>query len=271
MGSGNMELTRMSKRKYDGTPIDLTWNTGPWANDGETVDATDTKNGEIKTTMETKNAPKLTEHNRREVAKYVRKNLLNGVTPSELERQSPYSRATITRAANGKGAWNKVECSIPPLRHEGSPRQGEWVIQTDVDKINKAQNQKAKGKDRKFTESGVADVRKKLLQGVSLSQLADKYGGSKRTVGVAARGEETYRNIDCEIAPLEYIGNEWVKESQNEERCEESDGNEKSTPIDTATTTYHPPERDSNRRLAYGVALVALVSYALGKLRGGDE
>jgi len=173
----------MPERRYDGTPIDITWNNGPWANDGETVDATDSETGEIQTTMQSE-PPKLSD-GRTAVADYIRKELLDGTTHKELKEY--YGSSTIHRAAKGEDAFYGLDTEIPPIEHTTGNRHGEWYIPDD--------------------------------------------------------GSDT----------------------------PEQDTEDTTTTTDTEPPTYHPPERDSNRRLAYGVALVALVSYALGKLRGGGE
>jgi len=181
----------MSKRKYDGTPIDLTWNSGPWANDGETVDATDSETGEIQTTMQSE-PPELGEDSYAKVADYIRKRLLDGAIMADL----PYAAGTINRAAKGKSEFADVDTEVPVIEHTTGNATGEWVI-------------------------------------------------------------ANYKEAE--------------KDAQDMTDTQEQATEDTTTTTDTEPPTYHPPERDSNRRLAYGVALVALVSYALGKLRGGDE
>jgi len=172
----------MSKRQYDGSPIDITWNNGPWANDGETVDATDNKSGEIQTTMQSK--PQELD-NRSKVATFVRKKLLNGKTVYDLS--DDYSYSTVRRAAKGIEAFEGVNAEVPPLESIGSGRESEWVI------------------------------------------------------------------------------------ADSEQHITATKDNNDTTTTDTEPPTYHPPERDTNtKRLAVGVAIVALVSYVLGKLRGGQ-
>jgi len=172
----------MSKRQYDGSPIDITWNNGPWANDGETVDATDNETGDIEFTMQSE-PPEL--DNRAKVATFVRKKLLNGESIYELA--DDYSYSTVRRAAKGMGAFEEVNSEVPPLESIGSGRGSEWVI------------------------------------------------------------------------------------ADSEQHTTTTKDNNDTTTTDTEPPTYHPPERDTNtKRLAIGVAIVALVSYVLGKLRGGQ-
>jgi len=174
----------MSERQYDGTPIDLTWNNGPWANDGETVDATDSETGEIQTTM---TAEKSSDTLTSESINQTRQLALNGATTREIARKIGKNDGTVSKMLRGADSYGNYNCKTPPLEFTSDGPDGEWVI-------------------------------------------AD---GEEHTTETEATEDTT-------------------------------------TTTDTEPPTYHPPERDSNRRLAYGVALVALVSYALGKLRGGD-
>ena len=170
----------MSKRQYDGTPIDITWDNGPWANDGETVDATDTESGEIEFSMQSDTPPTI-ESDKAEIATYIRQQLLNGASVSDLREH--YSSGVIMRAAKGNGAYEDVDADIQPIETDGRGPNTKWKV---VDK----------NQDNSTT---------------------------------------------------------------------------KDTSIPGETPTYHAPERDTNtKRLAAGVAIVALVSYVLGKLRGGQ-
>jgi len=324
----------MSKRQYDGTPIDITWNSGPWANDGETVEATDAEDGNMITIEWPDNATDPEELNNDQIAviraaarnpdveNYAKIDDIAGVDKSESysstvlrihwpERHNPKSRGkkslsdrqvdkarialnngesknwvadhfnvseeTVRRAAQGERYYEDVDCKTPELE----VNNGEWSVKKPTTQ-EKTMNHKV---SEPFPVATVDAWRKRALNGDTATDIADEYENIwSARVAMALRGDA---DIDGETTQPELEWNNsdrvWVeKESEGDVDADstnpqdmtdtqEQPTEDATTTTDTEPPTYHPPERDNNRRLAYGVALVALVSYALGKLRGDGE
>jgi hypothetical protein len=253
----------MSERQYDGTPIDLTWNNGPWANDGETIDATDSQTGEIQTTMTTEQSEAdASERNSKPAqVKYIRSKLLDGARTKDFK----FSPHMVRNAAKGEGRFSDVECDIPPLEHTTGNRHGQYVIAED--------------ENGKLPPARVDALRKQALNGKTATTLSNEYDIEYRRICKALKdnnmsdGTPTQPELKYRNNQVGWVTHDTPPKPTKEEKQESSSKSENTEDTTTTTTTepptYHPPERDSNRRLAYGVALVALVSYALGKLRGG--
>jgi len=253
----------MSKREYDGSPIDITWNNGPWANDGETVDATDSETGEIQTTMTTEQSDTeiSTRDSKPAQVKYIRSKLLDGARAKELK----FTPGMVRKAAKGEGRFSDVECDIPPLEHTTGNRYGEYVIAGDE-------------KDT-IPPARVDALRKQALNGKTATTLSNEYDIKHERICEVLKD-----NSECQGTPtqpeLKYRNNQvgWVKHDtppkpteSDEDKDSKNSKDTTDTTIPGETPTYHPPESDTNtKRLAIGVAIIALVSYVLGKLRGGQ-
>jgi hypothetical protein len=328
----------MSKRQYDGSPIDITWNNGPWANDGETVDATNNEDGNMITIEWPDNAtdpeelnedqrnviriaarnPDIDNYNKIQKMADVDKNesyaawvlrehwperhvrkgygtlalsnrevdktriaLNNGETVSWLSDHFDVTKQTVRRAAKGSQAYNSVDCKTPPLKN----KSGDWSIKHTSDENDSSEQ----GVSKPYPTATVDAWRKRALNGDTATEIADEYEGVwPADISMALRGDS---NVDGQATQPELewdnSNQEWLKkESEGDATNEQTeiDETEEETTTDAVDTedttdttipgessTYHPPERDTNtKRLAIGVAIVALVSYVLGKLRGGQ-
>jgi len=329
----------MSKREYDGTPIDLTWNNGPWANNGETVDATNNEDGNMITIEWPDNAtdPEELNEDQRNVIRIAARNpdiekyqkiqdmanvdnydgyaaqvlrnhwpkrhtkkgtstpclsdrqvdkvriaLKNGESVSWLSSQFDATPWTIRRAAKGERAYDDVDCKTPPLVSNG---YNNWSIKNTPDNHDSKQQEVSEP----YPTATVDAWRKRALNGDTATEMADEYDGIwGADISMALRGDS---NVDGQATQPELewdnSNQEWLKkESEGDATNEQTeiDETEEETTTDAVDTedttdttipgessTYHPPERDTNtKRLAIGVAIVALVSYVLGKLRGGQ-
>jgi hypothetical protein len=209
-----------------------------------------------------------------EIVNKVRNALLNGETFQSL----PYSDGTIHRAAKGKGRFEDIDADVPELEHTGDHTGGKWHTVGGDGTENTTPGRRALNKKQ------VKNIREAALEGLTSKEISKQYDASRTVIKSALAGRNAYENIDCEIEPLifhtssdqcwkrqsEVQKDETVNNAQTEADTQKEQTETTRDTTDTEPPTYHPPERDSNRRLAYGVALVALVSYVLGKLRGGD-
>jgi len=329
----------MPERQYDGTPIDLTWNNGPWANDGETVDATNNEDGNMITIEWPDNAtdPEELNEDQRNVIRIAARNpdidnyvkiqemaglenksssyarevlqahwpercskipgksgvltdrevdkariaLNNGESVRWLADHFDVSEQTVRRAARGVLAYDGVDCKTPPLKYENE----KWSVKYTADEHDSGKQEVSKP----YPTATVDAWRKRALNGDSATEMANEYEGVwGADISMALRGDS---NVDGQPTQPELewdnSNQEWLKkESEGDATNEQTeiDETEEETATDAVDTedttdttipgessTYHPPERDTNtKRLAIGVAIVTLVSYVLGKLRGGQ-
>jgi len=173
----------------------MAWNSGPWANNGETVDATETENGQIQTTMTNTEHTEISSPNSVPVATAdaIRKALLNGKTAQTLSENYPYSAAGISEIAKRNDV---VDGSPTQPKTEWRNNQIGWV---------EADNENDDLTPRDSKPAQAKYIRSKLLDGNNYSDLVDE-GFEHWQVKKAAKGLEEFDGIDCDIGPLEYKG-----------------------------------------------------------------
>jgi len=176
------------QREYDGEPIDMTWDNGPWANDGETIDATNDTNGTMKTIDWPDDAtdPEGLNEDQRDVIRAAVKN------------PDAESMGEIQRAAN----VNKNESYAAD------------VLRTHWPEKHKRMSGAMKGAS--LSDRVVDKIRIALLNGETTYWLSDHFNSSQDTVNRAARGDPPYEDVDCKTPPLKHTtGNrngDWVTE-----------------------------------------------------------
>jgi len=174
----------MSK-KYDGEPLDMSWQTAPWNNDGETIEVHDS-NGDGKTmTIDwPENATpydELNENQRQMIMTAARYPEVN--SPQELLEKSGLDLSEHYPNYVLRQHWPERYWSDQPSN--------------DVEPIKKK----------------VGEIRQRLLDGESLNQLVKESDYNQQTLSKIARGE--YNDLpDCQIPPLKYAQDsrqKWVK------------------------------------------------------------
>lgn len=190
----------MAKREYNGDPLDLSWKSGPWANDGETVAASDdnSNNGTITTMVETLPTPDK-DSSKSQIAVYIRESLLNGKSANDLREELDMGYDTVRSAAYGKGAWSGLDVTTPPVKHTTGNASGEWVL---TDESNEDEN----NTDMKIPLDHVSRIRQRLLDGESTEEISEDYDVSRRCVRSAAIGEYRYGTVTSPIPPLNFSG-----------------------------------------------------------------
>jgi len=172
-------------REYDGDPIDLTWDDGPWANDGETIDATNDTNGTMKTIDWPDDAtdPEELNEDQRDVIRAAARNP-DIDTYAEIQDIAGVDKNESYAANVLRNHW--------PDRHEKTDkRYGETLSDRTADKMRIA-----------------------LLNGESTRWLRDHFDVSRSTVLNAVKGEGPYDDVECKTPPLRHTTGdqtgEWV-------------------------------------------------------------
>jgi len=165
----------MIKREYNGDPLDLTWNSGPWANTGKTISATtDDDTG----SMTTEDWPE-------------------GATPKgELNDDQI---AVIKTAAKHAGV-NSPKQLTEMAGVDKSPAYSSSVIQTHWS------NRYWVNKEPKEVSKRVYKMRSMALNGKNTEQIASEFGTYKHKVQDALNGVGDFKEIECDIPRLTYRG-----------------------------------------------------------------
>ena len=172
----------MSKREYTGSPIDLTWNSGPWANNGETVGATDGQTG----SMTTEDWPE-------------------GATPKEELNDDEI--AVIKTASKNRDITTLVGVS-----HAADIDRSESYANYVLKKHWPEGKQQIMERDNTRPVEMVETLRREALNGSTSYEIAEKYGIGQSTIPQLLKGQR--KNVDSNIPPLEHSngnrGGEWV-------------------------------------------------------------
>lgn len=194
----------MSKREYSGEPIDASWQTPPWQNDGETLDAYDSEGeGEIMTVDWPENATDPEELNDRQ-----KKMILTAVNHPDVN--SSTQLVELSGLDVSKHYPNYVLREFWPERY--------W-----------AETLAHSGEDPDDITERVGELRQRLLDGDSLNQMTKEFSASQNELSRVVRGEVDDLP-DVEIPPLTYLHNseqKWVIDQR-----EEKDGGDRAV-VDT--------------------------------------
>lgn len=181
------------QREYDGEPLDMTWDSGPWANDGETIEATNGDYGTMKTIEWPDGATepdKLNEDQRRVIRAAARN--------PDLEKFANIQRiANVDK--NESYAAGVLRVHWPEKHKQLTPDQEDLALsERDVDK-----------------------VRIGLLNDKGTRWFANHFGVSQNTIHRAAKGMGQYNNVDCKTPELQHTSGgrsgEWQLKSDNDE------------------------------------------------------
>jgi hypothetical protein len=167
----------MSERKYSGDPIDMSWQTPPWQNDGETLDAyTSEGEGELTTDNWPENATdpeKLNDKQKKMILTAANHPDVN--SPSKLVELSGLDVASNYPNVIIKKHWQERYWA-------DGDREG--LNDIDID---------------------VGTLRQRLLNGESTNDLVKEYSiGQARLSSIARGGGDV--EPECEIPPLEWLG-----------------------------------------------------------------
>lgn len=185
----------MSKREYNGDPLDLSWNSGPWANDGETISATtDGDTGSMTTEDWPEGATPKDELNGDEIAviKTAAKTrditTLVGVShATDIDRSDAYANYVLTKH------W---------------PEGKQQIMERDTDDNTRTQAKPKSSEPIKMAEA----FRKEALDGSTASEIAEMYDVGATTVKGLLRGDR--QNINSKIPELTHTtngaGGRWV-------------------------------------------------------------
>jgi hypothetical protein len=182
------------QREYDGEPLDMTWDSGPWANDGETVEATNGDHGTMKTIEWPDGATdpeELNEDQQKVIMAAVRNpNIDSWKTLTELsgvDKTRAYSHSVLRE--HWPEGYENVKRQ-PRLNHD----------------------------EYKISQHELAEMRRQALDGKSTRELSDEFGIAKSSTLCALKGTQEYGNRTCSVPPLEYdgygSGGEWVLEDE---------------------------------------------------------
>lgn len=179
----------MSKHEYNGDPIDASWQTPPWQNKGETLDAYDSDgDGEIMTTDWPENATDPEELNENQ-----KKMILTAARyPSVNDRE---------KLLELSGLDLSVHHPNYTLREHWPERY--WNEGSSEDSVN---------------AETVDDIRQRLLDGESLNQLVKEYPFSQARLSRLVKGEAEDMP-DCDTPPVTYLHNSeqrWVTAESDE-------------------------------------------------------
>ena len=185
----------MAKREYNGDPLDMSWNSGPWENDGETISATtDDDTGSMTTEDWPEGATPKEELNADEieVIKTASKNrditTLVGVThAADIDRSDGYANYVLEKH------WPEGKQQIMESGSYDSTKE------------------EPKPKSRKPIEMAEA-FRKEALDGSKPREIAEKFDVGTTTVKELLSGQR--KNIDSKIPELTHTtngpGGKWV-------------------------------------------------------------
>lgn len=185
----------MNKREYNGEPIDVSWQTPPWQNDGETLDAYDSEgDGKIMTIDWPENATDPDELNDRQ-----KKMILTAVNYPDVN--SPTQLVELSGL--------DVEPSYPQNVLEAHWPERFWGANNSEQADN--------------VDINVDELRQQLLDGGSLNKLVKEYPASQEHLSRLVRGEA--ENMpDCDIPPLTYLHNSKQKWVIDESKSEDESG-----------------------------------------------
>lgn len=168
----------MSEHAYSGEPIDVSWQTPPWQNKGETLDAYDSEgDGEIMTVDWPENATDPEELNDRQ-----KKMILTAVNYPDVD--SPKRLVELSGLDVSHAYPRNVLSAHWPERYWGAD---DWE-QSDSADID------------------LDELRQRLLDGASLNKLVKEYPASQERLSQLVRGEAEDAG-GCDTPPLEWLGN----------------------------------------------------------------
>ena len=178
----------MSRIEYSGEPIDVSWQTPPWQNKGETLDAYDSEDGGKMTTV---NWPE------------------NATDPDELNDKQKKMILTAARHPNVNSPTRLVELSGLDVSasYPHNVLKRHWP-----ERFWGANN----AQQRNDSDIDVEELRQRLLDGGSLNKLVKEYPASQERLSKLVRGEAE-RAVESDIPPLEWLGNSeqrWVVPEQ---------------------------------------------------------
>lgn len=173
----------MSKREYSGEPIDGRWQTPPWQNDGETLDA----------------------YNSDGDGKLMTNDWPEGATdPEELNDKQKKIILTAARYPGVNSPTRLVELSGLDVNasYPQNVLEPHWP-----ERFWGANNA-----EQDETDIDVEGLRQRLLDGGSLTKLVKEYPASQERLSKLVRGEAE-ETVVSDIPPLEWLGNSeqrWV-------------------------------------------------------------
>lgn len=178
------------QREYDGEPIDMTWDNGPWANDGETIDATNDTNGTMKTIDWPDDAtdPEELNEDQRDVIRAAARNP-DIDNYAKIQEMADVDKAESYAAYTLRTHW--------PERYTRTKEPSPVLSDREVDKVRIA-----------------------LLNGETTRWLSDHFDVSQEAILRAARGGVVYNDVECKTPPLKHTtgnqGGEWVTKEMYE-------------------------------------------------------
>lgn len=284
-----------STDEWDGGPIDgrdQYLGNAPYWNDGggETVDGTDP---DVAGDVTAENVPEPggepADDTEAEVPTWppnsdtvteIRRRLLNGASTTEVGDWVGVSSASVYRAAT-RDTYS--DGHIPPLRTEGSNCGAEWVIDRGGEEPAEGEVD-GETSDGLLSEDTVREIRRRLLNGASVGEIADDYPRCKSVIRRYAGGART---VDPDNPPAlvgDTQGNWSRVESDTGTAVAATDGREGDgarepeqmdvTAGDARPVAQTPPEPEAptipTRWIVAG--LVVIVGWALSRVvRGGGE
>ena len=179
----------MAKREYNGDPLDMSWNSGPWENDGETISATtDDDTGSMTTEDWPEGATPKEQLNEDQIAviKTAAKHP-NVNSPKKLTELSGVDRSRTYAHSVIRNHWEK--------RY--------WVNEETKEVLNP-----------------VYKMRSMALNGKNTEEIASEFGTYKHKVQDALNGVGDFKDVECEIPQLTYWGSggngKWVIDNGND-------------------------------------------------------
>jgi hypothetical protein len=238
----------MSK-KYDGEPLDMSWQTAPWNNDGETIEAYDSSgDGEIMTVDWPENATdrEMLNSNQQKIiltaAKYPDINNPDDILErSGLDMSDKYPN-NVLRKHWPERYWGKTKGYANPNINSG------------------------RDADENDVNQDVEEIRQRILNGETLREVARDYPVCKDTVSNVVRGKVSDLP-ESEIPPLRWQneGEQGWKVPSESETAGEQERETDSTMMDTGTHSAtpdpvrHTPEPESSSLPAWVWAVVGAV------------